>query len=106
VTPRSGGPHTVFALTFRTLVNGGGYSYDIQAEGAPTCQHAAERASGGDGVAIGGTPIVRGQTITKTFKPPPGGLCPGRYRVYVAYEDPESQLQNYPFATARFDVAR
>jgi hypothetical protein len=105
VTPLTGGRHTVFELTFRALLNGGGYSYDIQAEGGPACQRAAERSGGGDGVAIGGTPIVRGQTITKTFKPPPSGLCPGRYRVYVAYENPESQLQNYPFATVRFLVA-
>jgi len=105
VTPLAGGGHTVFVLTFRALLNGGGYSYNVQAEGAPACQRAAERAGGGDGVTIGGTPIVRGQTITKTFKPPPSGLCPGHYRVYVAYDNPESQLQNYPFATVRFVVA-
>ena len=105
VTPRAGGRHTAFVLSFRALLNGGGYRYDIRAEGAPACQRAAERAGGGDGVAIGGTPIVRGQTITKTFKPPPNGLCPGRYRVYVAFDDPDSQLQNYPFATVRFLVA-
>lgn len=105
VTPRAGGPHTAFELSFRALLNGGGYSYHVEAGGGPACQRAAERAGGGDGVAIGGTPIVRGQTITKTFKPPPGGLCPGHYRVYVAYSNPEAQqLQSFPFATVRFDV--
>jgi hypothetical protein len=104
VTPITGGPHTAFELTFRALLDGGGYSYHVQAEGGPACQRAAERAGGGDGVAIGGTPIVRGQMITKTFKPPPGGLCPGHYRVYVAYDNPETQMQNYPFATVRFLV--
>jgi hypothetical protein len=105
VTPRAGGPHTPFRLTFRALLNGGGYGYHVEAEGGPACQRAAERAGGGDGVAIGGTPIVRGQTITKIFNPPPNGLCPGHYRVYVTYDDAESQLQNFPFATVRFVIA-
>jgi hypothetical protein len=105
ITPRTGGPHTTFTLAFRALLNGGGYSYLIRASGPPGCQHAAERATGGHGIAIGGTPIVRGQTITKTLKPPPGGLCPGRFRVYVAYSSPGAQqLQNFPFATVRFVV--
>jgi len=104
VNPSAGGPHTAFELTFRALLNGGGYSYQIEAEGGPACQRVAERAGGGHGVAIGGTPIVRGQTITKTFDPPPGGLCPGHYRVYVAYENVESELQDFPFATVRFVV--
>jgi len=104
VTPRAGGPHTAFKLTFRALLNGGGYSYQVEAEGGPGCQRAAERAGGGDGVAIGGIPIVRGQTVTKTFNPPPSGLCQVHYRVYVAYDSAESQLQNFPFATVRFVV--
>jgi hypothetical protein len=106
ITPRTGGPHTTFTLTFRALLNGGGYSYLIRAGGATACQRAAERATGGDGVAVGGPPIVRGQSITKTLKPPPRGLCPGRYRVYVAYSNPEAQhLQNFPFATVTFLVS-
>jgi hypothetical protein len=104
VTPRTGRPHAAFKLTFRALLNGGGYSYQVEAEGGTACQRVAERAAGGDGVAIGGTPIVRGQTVTKTFNPPRGGLCRGRYRIYVAYDNPESQLQNFPFATVRFVV--
>jgi hypothetical protein len=106
VTPRASGAHTAFKLTFRALLNGGGYSYLIKTNGPRRCQRAAELATGGDGVAIGGTPIVRGQTITKTLEPPPEGLCPGRYRVYVAYSNPEAgTLQNFPFATVRFTVA-
>jgi hypothetical protein len=73
--------------------------------GGPRCQHAAERATGGHGIAIGPTPIIRGQAIAKTVKPPPGGLCPGPYRIYVAYSNPEAQqLQSFPFATVGFDV--
>jgi hypothetical protein len=106
VTPRAGGPHTAFKLAFHALLNGGGYSYLIKANGPRRCQRAAELATGGDGVAIGGTPIVRGQTITKTLEPPPEGLCPGPYLVYVAYSNPEAgTLQNFPFATVRFTVA-
>ena len=106
MTPRAGGPHSAFKLAFRTLLNGGGYSYLIKATGPRRCQRAAELATGGDGVAIGGIPIVRGQAVTKTFKPPPEGLCPGAYRVYIAYSNPEAQqLENFPFATVRFVVS-
>jgi hypothetical protein len=49
---------------------------------------------------------VRGQAVTRTFKPPPEGLCPGAYRVYIAYSNPEAQqLENFPFATVRFVVS-
>jgi hypothetical protein len=106
VTPASGGPHTAFTLAFRALLNGGGYSYLIRAGGGPACQRQAERATGGHAIAIGGAPIVRGQTITKALAPPPNGLCPGRYLVYVAYSNPETDsLQNFPFATVRFVVS-
>ena len=104
VTPHAGGRHTVFVLSFRALLNGGGYSYDIQAEGA---RRVSAQRNGPEAGRCGDrrhTDRPR-PTITKTFKPPPKGLCPGRYRVYVAYDNPESQLQNYPFATVRFLVA-
>jgi hypothetical protein len=105
VTPRRGGPHTAFTLSFRSLLDGGGYSYRILSGGPERCQRAAERATGGDGVAIGGVPIVRGQIVTKTVTPPAPGLCPGSYRIYVSYSDPErDSLENFPFATARFTV--
>jgi hypothetical protein len=105
VTPRRGGPHTPFTLSFRSLLSGGGYSYRILSGGSERCQHAAERATGGDGVAIGGVPLVRGQIITKTVTPPAGGLCPGSYRIYVSYSDPQrDSLENFPFATVRFSV--
>jgi hypothetical protein len=105
ITPQAGGPHTTFTLAFRALLNGGGYSYTIRASGPPSCQHAAERATGGHGIAIAPTPIIRGQAITKTVKPPLGGLCTGRYHIYVAYSNPEAQqLQSFPFATVRFVV--
>jgi hypothetical protein len=105
VTPRRGGPHTPFTLSFRSLLGGGGYSYRILGSGPERCQRAAEQATGGDGVAIGGVPIVRGQTITKTLTPRARGLCPGSYRIYVAYSDPErDSLENFPFATVRFTV--
>jgi hypothetical protein len=105
VSPKSGGPHTAFMLSFRSLLNGGGYSYKILSNGPERCQRAAELATGGDGVAIGGVPLVRGQTITKTLVPRARGLCPGRYRIYVAYSDPErGPLENFPFATVRFTV--
>jgi len=106
IMPAAGGPHTTFTLAFRALLNGGGYSYLIRAPGPAACQRAAERATGGNNIAIGGTPILRGQRITKTLEPPPAGLCPGRYRVYVAYSSPETQqMQNFPFATVHFSVA-
>jgi hypothetical protein len=105
LTPSTGGPHTTFNLAFRALLNGGGYSYLIRTDGPPRCQREAERATRGDGVAIGRTPIARGQTITKTLKPPPHGLCPGSYRIYVAFSNPEaSSLPNFPFATVHFVV--
>ncbi|HWJ49625.1 MAG TPA: hypothetical protein VNR42_01315 [Solirubrobacteraceae bacterium] len=107
VTPATGGPHTSFKLTFRTLLNGGGYSYLIKAGGPRRCQRAAERATGGDGVAIGVRPIVRGETITKLLVPPPAGLCSGRYTIYVAFSDPKADaLQNFPFATVHLVVTR
>jgi hypothetical protein len=105
VSPKSGGPHSAFTLSFRSLLNGGGYSYKILSSGPQRCQRAAELATGGDGVAIGGVPLVRGQTITKTLVPRARGLCPGRYRIYVAYSDPaRDPLENFPFATVRFTV--
>jgi len=105
VIPKRGGPHTAFKLSFHALLNGGGYSYMIEAGGSRLCQSEAERATGGHGIAIGRIPIARGQTITKTLTPPRRGLCPGQYRVYVAYSNPLSgALPNYPFATAQFSV--
>ncbi len=105
VTPTRGGPHTAFTLSFHSLSNGGGYSYRILSGGPERCQRAAERATGGDGVAIGGAPLLRGQTITKTVTPSTRGLCPGSYRIYVAYSNPErDSLENFPFATVRFTV--
>jgi hypothetical protein len=105
VSPKSGGPHTAFTLSFHSLLNGGGYSYNILSNGPERCQRAAELATGGDGVAIGGVPPVRGQAITKTLVPTARGLCPGRYRIYVAYSDPErAALESFPFATVRFTV--
>jgi hypothetical protein len=105
VTPERGGPHTPFTLSFRSLLSGGGYSYRILSGGPTRCQRAAERATGGDGVAIGGVPLVRGQIITKTLTPPARGLCPGSYRIYVSYSDPQRDwLENFPFATVRFTV--
>jgi hypothetical protein len=107
VTPRRGGPHTTFTLSFRSLLNGGGYSYRILSDGPQRCQRAAELATGGDGVAISGVPLVRGQTITKALVPTARALCPGSYRIYISYSDPErGQLQNFPFATVRFTVSR
>ncbi len=107
ITPASGGPHTAFKLAFHALLNGGGYSYLIKANGPRRCQRAAELATGGDGVAIGETPIVRGQTVTKTLAPPPHGLCPGSYRIYVAFFNPEGDaLENFPFAAVLFTVTR
>jgi len=106
VNPKTGGPHTAFTLSFRALLNGGGYSYRIQTNGLGRCQREAERATGGDGVLIGRVPIARGQTITKTLNTQRHGLCPGHYRVYVAFSNPAADaLPNYPFATVRFTVA-
>jgi hypothetical protein len=128
VTPRAGGPHTEFKLAFKALLNGGGYSYLILARGSrglpnpasppsgdaaagggasTRCQREAERATGGDGVAIGGEPIVRGQTITKILRPPPQGLCPGGYSIYISFSNPEPDaLPNFPFATVNLVVSR
>ncbi len=105
VTPKSGGPHTAFKLSFRSLLNGGGYSYLIKTNAQDHCQREAERATGGDAVTIGSVPIVRGQTISKTLTPPPHGLCPGSYRIYVAFSNPAADsLENFPFATVHFTV--
>ncbi len=119
VTPRAGGPHTAFKLTFKSLLNGGGYSYLILARGSrgsganagrdsagTRCQRAAERATGGDGVAAGGESLVRGQIITKILRPPPQGMCPGRYSIYISFSNPEGELQNFPFATVNLVVSR
>jgi hypothetical protein len=127
VTPRVGGSHTAFKLTFKALLNGGGYSYLILARGShgspdpaspasgdgsaagatsTRCQRTAERATGGDGVAIGGRPILRGQTIAKTLRPPPEGMCPGDYTMYVSFSNPDAELQNFPFATVNLVVSR
>ena len=107
VTPSTGGPHTAFKLAFRALLSGGGYSYLIKTDGPPRCQREAERATGGDGVAIGAAPIVRGQTISKTLRPPPHGLCAGGYRIYVAFSNPEANsVQNFPFAMVHFVVSQ
>jgi hypothetical protein len=106
VSPNSGGPHTTFTLSFRSLLNGGGYSYRVLSSGPEHCQRAAEVATGGDGVASGGVAIVRGQTVTKSVVPRTRGLCPGSYRIYVAYNDPERDpLENFPFAEVRFTVS-
>jgi hypothetical protein len=107
VTPAAGGPHTAFTLSFTALLNGGGYSYLIESDGSKRCRREAERATGGDGVAIGITPLVRGQRIVKALMPPPHGLCPGSYRIYVTFSDPEpGSLPSFPFATVRFAVHR
>ncbi len=105
ITPKEGGRNTKFKLSFHALLNGGGYSYVIETDGPKRCEREAERATGGDGVAIGRIPIVRGQLVSKTIAPRPPGLCPGSYRVYVAYSNPYTEtLPNYPFATVRFTV--
>jgi hypothetical protein len=105
VTPRSGGPHTAFKLTFTALLNGGGYSYAIETDGSARCQREAERATGGDGVAVGRVSFVRGARITKILKPSAVGLCPGDYRIYVSFSNPKpGSLENFPFATVRFKV--
>jgi hypothetical protein len=105
VTPERGGRNTTFKLTFHALLNGGGYSYAIETDGSRRCEREAERATGGDGVAIGRIPIVRGQLVSKTITSRLQGLCPGSYRVYVAYSNLRADtLPNYPFATARFTV--
>jgi hypothetical protein len=106
VSPNSGGPRTTFTLSFRSLLNGGGYSYRVLSGGPEHCQRAAELATGGDGVAIGGVAIVRGQRVTKRVVPHARGLCPGSYRIYVAYSDPERDpFENFPFAEVRFTVS-
>jgi hypothetical protein len=96
---------TAFKLTFTAPLNGGGYSYVIETGGPARCQREAERATGGDGVAIGRVPIVRGTTITTILKRSAGGLCAGEYRIYVSFADSQpGSLENFPFATARFRV--
>jgi hypothetical protein len=106
VSPASGGPRTRFKLSFRALLSGGGYSYRIEAAGPRRCQRVAELAIDGGAIMLARTPIVRGQQVSKTLDTERHPLCPGRYRVYVAFADlrPDA-LPSFPFATVHFTVA-
>lgn len=104
VTPTGGGPHTTFTLSFRGLLDVGGYRYSVKTDTTPRCQQEAERAIAGH-LAINVLINGHGETITKTLRPPPHGFCPGDYRVRVSYSNPESgSPTNQPFGTADFAV--
>lgn len=106
VTPAVGGPRTIFRLSFRGLLDGGGLSYAIKAGASPRCQQEAELAVG-DAVAINVVVSGHGEIVTKTLTPPRHGFCPGDYRVQLSYSNPESgSPEHQPFATADFVVAR
>jgi hypothetical protein len=106
VSPASGGARTRFKLSFHALLSGGGYSYRIEAAGPRRCQRVAELAIDGGAIMLARTPIVRGQQVSKTLDTERHPLCPGRYRVYVAFADlrPDA-LPSFPFATVHFTVA-
>ena len=104
VTPLTGGPTPCSRSPSGRYSTAAATATSSRPTGA-RCQRAAERATGGDGVAIGGTPIVRGQTITKTSSRHRTACAQATTASTWPTATPKPQLQNYPFATVRFTVA-
>ena len=114
VTPRIGGPHTTFTISFRLLINGAAYQYLFSGPGGPRCRGKTPTRGGG---GIGGGPDdIRGQIWSEPFPPaPPRGVapsvaawCPGTFHVSVsAFDVPGRSGKFYPpFATVTFTVKR
>lgn len=101
VTPSAGGPHTLFTVHFRVLLDDADYSYRLS---GTSC--SAITPSGGDG---GGTQDLRGATWSDAVDAVAGQTwCPGTYHLSVTVMD----LGRYgnlkrparPFGTATFIV--
>jgi hypothetical protein len=101
VTPSVGGPHTVFLLHFRVLLNGADYGYRLSGTSCP-----AITVNGGDG---GGGNDLRGRTWSDVVDAVQGQRwCPGTYNLSAKVVD----LGRYgrlehpakPFGTASFTV--
>jgi hypothetical protein len=110
VTPRTGGPHTTFTISFRLLINGAAYQYLFSGPGGPGCRGKTPTRGGG---GIGGGPDdVRGQIWSEPFQPSSGAgpsvtaWCPGTFHVSVsAFAVPGRSGRSYPpFGTATFIV--
>jgi hypothetical protein len=111
VTPRIGGPHTTFTISFRLLINGAAYQYLFSGPGGPGC-HGKTPTRGGGGIG-GGPDDVRGQIWSQPFQPSSGvgpsvtAWCPGTFHVSVSAFLPGRSEQFYPpFGTATFIVKR
>jgi len=101
VAPRVGGPHSLYTVHFKVLLNDADYRYQLS---GPTCPGIT--VNGGDG---GGTNDLRGRTWSDVVDAVAGQTwCPGTYRLsatvmdrgrYGALKHPAS-----PFGTATFTV--
>lgn len=102
VTPRVGGPHTIFKVHFQVLLNNADYSYRLSGTKCP-----AITLNGGDG---GGTNDVRGRIWSDQVDAVDGqSWCPGTYHLSVATMGGERRVVTYPprpFGTATFKVKR
>lgn len=101
VTPSVGGPHTIFKVHFRVLLNGAGYSYRLTGTRCP-----AITLNGGDG---GGTNDLRGRIWSDQVDAVDGqSWCPGTYHLSVTImESSRRRVVTYPsapFGTATFRV--
>ena len=101
VTPGVGGPHTVFTLHFKVLLNDADYRYQLT---GTRC--AAITANGGDG---GGTNDLRGRTWSDVVDAVARQTwCPGTYHLSAAVMDRgrygELKHRASPFGTATFTV--
>ncbi len=110
VTPRTGGPHTTFTISFRLLLTGAFYQYLFSGPGGPGCRGKTPTRGGG---GIGGGPHdIRGQIFSEPFEPSSGigpsvtAWCPGTFHVTVSVFDvPRRPARFYPpFGTATFTV--
>ena len=100
VTPRVGGPHTIFKVHFRVLLNNADYSYRLFGTKCP-----AITVNGGDG---GGTNDLRGRIWSDQVDAVDGqSWCPGTYHLSVATMGGQRRVVTYPprpFGTATFKV--
>jgi hypothetical protein len=103
VTPSVGGPHTMFKLHFRVLLNDADYTYRLTGTRCP-----AITGNGGDG---GGTNDLRGRIWTDVVDAVAGQRwCPGTYHLCATVMDlgRHGALRHpaKPFGTATFTVRR
>lgn len=110
VTPRIGGLHTTFTISFRLLLSGASYQYRFSGPGGTGCHGKTPSRAGG---GIGGGPYdIRGQEFSEPFSPSSGAgpavtaWCPGTFHVSVsAFGVPGRRALFYPpFGTVTFTV--